>query len=157
MLNACCDIWSQQGKKMLIIFGGRRPNRSCSNELIAINLDTFTWFFLRVSGGSPKASEGACMVIIDNRLHIFGGIHDEDTHMASFSVAEYHTADAFTNEPSGWRWLFCDKPYPSYVARGPWHALDALHVYDKRKILLIAGRQVSNARKNLVSHLCAYP
>jgi hypothetical protein len=123
-------------KKFLLLFGGRNKE-TLSRDLIAVNLDELTWFIVQVEGASVLPRQSSSMVVIDNRLFIFGGIglsgRRDNEILNSYCVAEY------SNHDTKWRWIVRDEQYPDHI---PSLGQDsrAISVYGGKKILLTAGR-----------------
>lgn len=117
----------------MLLFGGQQKNRLCA-DLIAVDLESLTWFIIPVEGGSVAARMSASMVTVKDRVYIFGGTGSRCCRtLDTYSVAEY------TNLDRKWQWIVRDEPYPEHVP-SLGYDLGVVPVYGGKKILLIAGR-----------------
>lgn len=146
LMDPAAALLSLNGSQYIFLFGGADDSSCLSSKLIAVDLDAMAWWFIDVQG-VPAVPRMACsMVGVNNALYIFNGRRDfEDTHVASYSVAQYNPENGL------WSWIATDVPYPQHVpALG--HGGRAISVYGGKKILLAAGR-ARNASVSFYSNL----
>ncbi|KAJ6632130.1 hypothetical protein B0H10DRAFT_2426970 [Mycena sp. CBHHK59/15] len=118
----------------LFLFGGH-DSQNPTSDLIAIDLDLSTWWFVDVQGTPISPRMAACMVVISNRLFIFGGrtqFDDNSPAIRTYSIAEY-------NPQTRWTWTVSDGPLPPDLPLLGYN-IQATPVYGGQKILLTQGR-----------------
>lgn len=126
----------------MLLFGGQKKD-SLTADLIAIDLESLTWFIMPIDseGGPAAARMSASMVTVKNRIYIFGGLklHAINSYktLDTYCIAEY------TNHDRKWRWIVRDEPYPEHIL-SLGYDLGAVPVYGGKKILLMAGRDNDN-------------
>lgn len=103
--------------------------------MIAIDVDTLRWWYVKVHGGPVNAGIHHSLVAINNRIYVFGGKKEfvQEACYASYSIAEY------SSDKGIWSWVVCDHPYPPHVP-SLGSGGTATPVYDGKKILLTPGR-----------------
>lgn len=125
------------GGNFVLLFGGHNGAKDrVTSDLIAIDVDTLRWWYVKVHGGPVNDRIHHSLVAIDNRIYIFGGKREFDAQApchASYSIAEYSL------DKGVWSWVVCDHPYPAHVP-SLGHGGTAMAVYDGKKVLLTPGR-----------------
>ncbi|KAJ7658523.1 hypothetical protein B0H17DRAFT_856065, partial [Mycena rosella] len=136
------DLMSLGDGTFLFLFGGHDSNNP-TGDLIAIDLDEYTWWFVDVASTNVDFSKpptpikprlSASMVALDNQLFIFGGRtqFEDDSVLETYSVAVYNS----DNPPkTRWTWTKKDQPMPPLG-----FSIQAIAVYNGEKILLTQGR-----------------
>lgn len=122
----------------MFVFGGHDPiTNQVTSDLIAINVDDLSWWYVKIEGGPITGRIQSALVALDNRLYIFGGKKKFNTAGHSPSFASYSAAEYVADQ--GWRWILRDQLYPpglpSLGAGGK-----AIPVFGNKKILLTSGR-----------------
>ncbi|KAJ7151365.1 hypothetical protein C8R43DRAFT_1004934 [Mycena crocata] len=129
------------GQRLLFLFGGQINGTDeddlgeVSNELIAIDIDNAKWWTVEVAGGAITARLWSDILIVDDRLFIFGGktyVDGQAQSVDSYSIA--------TVRNYRWSWEVCDVPYPGHLkSLGFCSDSAVIHDGDTKKILLAAG------------------
>lgn len=132
-----CTFLHLNGGNFLFFFGGHNATKDrVTSDLIAVDVDALTWWYVKVQGGPINDRIDHSIVAIRNRIYVFGGkkeFDDKAPFYASYSIAEYSSDDG------EWTWVVCDHPYPSHVPSQGYGGM-AISVYDGKKILLSPGR-----------------
>ncbi|KAJ7795496.1 hypothetical protein B0H14DRAFT_2391580, partial [Mycena olivaceomarginata] len=106
------SLTSVDGGTYMFLFGGHDPkSKKVTADLIAINMDSFIWWYVEIPG-SPAPRMSATMVAIRNKIFIFGGrnkFEDDSSGIAAYSMAVY-------NPQAGWTWAVSDRPLPSTLS-----------------------------------------
>ncbi|KAF9020618.1 hypothetical protein BDZ89DRAFT_1116320 [Hymenopellis radicata] len=137
LIKATFELFkTSTGRRFVLSFGGvESPSGETSSKIVAIDLDQLVWFYVRVQGGEVTPRVNVAMVVVKNRLYIFGGrdeIDAEANSCRSYSIAEY-------DDDNGWSWIAADVPYAAEVDVG--YDGTVIPIYDGLKILLGPGRQ----------------
>ncbi|KAJ7023448.1 hypothetical protein C8F04DRAFT_1401706 [Mycena alexandri] len=140
--EAAVTLTSVGGGQYLIIFGGYNTTTlSAMSDLIAVDLDLLTWWFVDIQGAPIRPRMSAAIVSVDNRLFIFGGrdqFDDETPPIRTYSIAEY-----FSQTQTPWTWRVTDVPFPPDLPLLG-YGIQATPVYGGQKILLTRGRVESD-------------
>jgi hypothetical protein len=127
------------GGRFVFLFGGHDASKDRgTSDLIAIDLDELTWWYVKVEGGPINDRIQASLVGIDNRLYIFGGKKEFDDAGRAPSFTSYCVTEYFSGRRE-WRWTACDQPYPAGLP-SLGSGGRAIPVYANKKILLTPGR-----------------
>ncbi|KAJ6552219.1 hypothetical protein DFH09DRAFT_1038828 [Mycena vulgaris] len=126
------------GGTFVFLFGGHNLQNTTS-DLIAIDLDEYTWWFVDVPGTPILPRMSASLVAIENQLFIFGGRPNSDETspaIRTYSIAVY-------NPDTRWTWMVSDAPMPPDLPLLGFN-IQATPVYGGQKILLTQGRVQDN-------------
>ncbi|KAJ7883639.1 hypothetical protein B0H14DRAFT_2214073, partial [Mycena olivaceomarginata] len=128
------SLTSVDGGTYMFLFGGHDPkSKKVTADLIAINMDSFIWWYVEIPG-SPAPRMSATMVAIRNKIFIFGGrnkFEDDSSGIAAYSMAVY-------NPQAGWTWAVSDRPLPSALSPLG-YSIRATPMDDGAEILLTRG------------------
>ncbi|KAJ7932322.1 hypothetical protein B0H13DRAFT_2179455 [Mycena leptocephala] len=129
------SLTSVDGGTYMFLFGGHDPkSKRVTADLIAINLDSFIWWYVDVPGPPVVPRMSASMVAIRNRIFIFGGrnkFEDDSSGIAAYSIAVY-------SPQAEWTWAVSDRPLPSALPPLG-YSIRATPIDDGAEILLTRG------------------
>ncbi|KZP17010.1 hypothetical protein FIBSPDRAFT_747770 [Athelia psychrophila] len=144
------------GRRFLLSFGGRQGKEGPpSQDLIGLDLDSLIWSIIPVEGGAVRGRMSATMVVVGQKLFIFGGLGwnkdaGECEVVNTFSVAECTGDENYGH----WMWLVRDLDYPAGVPSLGFCNLQGIPVYEGKKILLTAGRLKNDEPFSLSGQTC---
>ncbi|KAF8961443.1 hypothetical protein BDZ97DRAFT_1829342 [Flammula alnicola] len=155
------------GRKLLLLFGGERysdivdplakddANYRCHacSDLIAVDVVKKEWWVVKVEGGQIAPRINPVMVVVENKIFIFGGYkengpNDTPDYLDSYSIAKYD------HEAETWKWIASDRPYPDHVSGTIFGA--GVPVYDGMQILLTPGRRKPTDRYDFIANRMWY-
>jgi hypothetical protein len=140
-LISVCD------RTYMFLFGGHDPgSQRTTADLIAIDLDSFIWWYADVGGTPILPRMSASMIALRNQLFIFGGRREDDDScpgIGTYSIAVY---DPHTQ----WTWTVSDAPIPVNICPLG-YGIQATPIADGEMILLTRG-WVENTEVRHVNH-----
>ncbi|KAF8510173.1 hypothetical protein JB92DRAFT_2941923 [Gautieria morchelliformis] len=133
-------LFGPEDHRRLLIFGGRNEDVDLTADFFCLDLVKMIWSKFVIEGGSIRPRLVASIVVVQNKLYIFGGIGME--HLDTYSVAE------FSSSRNTWTWQIMDEPLGGDFGSS---RLMAAPLYGGRKILITAltRNEKSSAARSL--------
>ncbi|KAJ7118440.1 hypothetical protein C8R43DRAFT_934201 [Mycena crocata] len=125
------------GGTFFLLFGGHIRDVGPTSDMIAIDLDLLTWWFVDVQGAPIRPRMSACMVAVDNKIFIFGGRDKFEENSPASPIRTYSVAQ-YTPQ-TRWTWQTADQPFPPDLPLLG-YSIQATPVYGGQKIILTQGR-----------------
>lgn len=135
-----CQFFRFHGTSLILIFGGFDVDtEKASNKLIMVDLKYFEWWYQPVEGGDVAGRIDPTMVVIDQKLYVFGGyshFKGNGSPLGSYSIAAL-------SDDGVWHWDGRDVPYSSDIPEG-FAFGRATPIYGGTKILLTPWRTTNS-------------
>lgn len=151
-----CELFRFHGTSLIVIFGGFDVHtEKASNKLIMVDLKYLEWWYQPVEGGDVAGRIDPTMVVIDEKLYIFGGYshfekngdgngegNSEGNGNGNGSPHRSYSIAALSDD-GVWHWDTRDVPYSSDIPEGLAFGR-ATPIYGGKKILLTPWRTTNN-------------